>query len=1096
MNSKYFSKFDYGKRLTDEIAVTGLAKLPYHVPTVPYATEAEAYDADIVRSRYYYSLNGDWKFFYSDSFDGIPDDFESLSGDGWDTIPVPSCIQLHGYGDLGYLNVGYFFATDGSGLNPPFTNEKMNSAYVYKRTFTLPKNFSGKRVILALGGASSSPAVFINGKFAGYSTNSRSTAEFDITDFVSYEGENDISILLTRYSAASWLEDQDMFRMSGIYRDVFLYCTDTCHLFDIFTYTDFGESLADATLTAEVKLMNMGSEILPHHTVTMDVLAPDGTPVTNEENKPAVSRISSRFEEITPYKNFEAIKPGTVSTVYFTLKVDSPLLWSAETPELYTLVFKVISPEGDIKEIHSVKHGFRKIEVRDAELFVNGASIKLKGVNRHETHPERGYVVTREEMLADVIMMKRNNINAVRASHYPDEPYFYDLCDRYGLYVMDEANAETHGISYRKNILPGNDHRWLPMYMDRISSMVQCNKNHPSVIRWSLGNEIGFGETVAIAASYCKAYDPTRLVHKRQMNSIADMDSETYPSPEVMIEHATSKPHRMFVTNEYGHAMGNACGSLGEYWDAIYSHKQLIGGFVWEWCDHAIVKTDENGRKYYGYGGDFGEGRHDGNFCCDGLITPDRRMTSKLAELKKVHEFITSVGFDKKSGVLTVHNRYFHTDLSGFYIEYTVLREGKSIFSDKTSLPAIMPGCDGDVKLTFPEDFDFLAGDVLDISFRYKTDTPFAPRGHEVAFAQMTPTPGMAERPERRCEAEGLTVSEGDGDITVKSDKLTLTVTSCGEISAELDGIKVDNVNLPTFYRAYTDNDIRKLYFDGNGGPDNPTWKSTRFDKFETVTDSVTYKILDNGAVKITLSQKSSAGGDAGFYVNTVMTVLRDRIVFDNTVTPFGALPHLPRIGATLTLPADMRSCEWYGFGPYDTYPDRCRSGRLGIFSADAAEPISYYVKPQECGAKMNTVYMCQRNSDGDGIAVFGQVPYTMSALPFTSGELAAMRHTPNTDDIDHIILTVDYAQNGLGNRSCGPDVLPKYRLLPETVRFVYTLTRVYPNEEIKPCRYSEELVPRLEVFSASAIADEEDEEYRDPSDEDIRAKAGFNTHK
>ena len=644
MDSKYYPKSAWGKRITDEEGITGLNKLPYHTESVPYMGLSEAMECDFAKSSYYHSLSGVWRFYYAKSLLDIPDGFENKSGEGWDEIPVPSCWQMHGYGNPKYINVGYAFLKKGDTGTPPFTAEE-NAAGIYKRTFTVPSSFSGKRVILRIGAVTSSAKVFVNGREVGYSTNSKTAAEFDITDFVRYEGENDLSIIVTEFCAGSWLEDQDMFRMNGITRDVAIYAVCGVHLFDFYAYSEFQDGFAKADLIVEAKVMNMTDKLTPPARVSLKIIAPDGSELDAADSAEN-GNLSYRFEEKVPFAQPKDIRGGTIATVYLKASLNKPLLWSAEKPNLYTVILTLHGEGGDESELHAFKHGFRKIEERAAELLINGTSVKLKGVNRHETHPKNGYIVSREDMERDIILMKRNNINALRASHYPCDPYLYSLCDKYGLYVMDEANMESHGISYRRNILPGNDHRWLNAVMDRVGAMVHSNKNHPSVIIWSMGNEIGFGETIAIAAAFCRAYDKTRLIHKRQMNSIADMDSETYPSSDNMIEHARQHPDRMFITNEYAHAMGNACGSLREYWDAIYSNKQLCGGFIWEWCDHSIIKKRDDGSEYYAYGGDFGEEKHDGNFCCDGLITPDRRETAKLCEVKKVHEFIVCHSFD------------------------------------------------------------------------------------------------------------------------------------------------------------------------------------------------------------------------------------------------------------------------------------------------------------------------------------------------------------------------------------------------------------------------------------------------------------------
>jgi len=1090
MNSSYFPKAPWGRRLIDEPGIVALNKLPYHVPTVPFANKGEAFSCDYTKSSYYYSLSGTWKFHYSESISDIPDESEKANGADWDEIPVPSCWQLFGYGSPKYINVGYSFLERGDEQKPPFTSEK-NGIGIYKRTFTVPESFSDKRTILRIGAVSSSASVYVNGIFVGYSTNSKTAAEFDITDFINPHQENDLSILVTEFCAGSWLEDQDMFRLSGITRDVAIYAVNEAHLYDFFAYSEFTEDFSEASLIVESKIFNMSEHVTSKKKVSMHII--DGNGETAATVSSENGNLSYRFDEVVPSLKPANIQAGTIVTAYLKADIKSPLLWTAETPNLYTVILTLCADSGEELEIHAFQHGFRKIEECRGELMINGRAIKLKGVNRHETHPRQGYVVTREDMERDIIMMKQNNINALRASHYPCDPYLYDLCDRYGLYVMDEANMESHGISYRKNILPGNDHRWLPAALDRVGSMVHSNKNHASIIIWSLGNEIGFGETVAIASGFCKSYDPTRLVHKRQMNSIADMDSETYPSPQNMIDRATKNPERLFITNEYAHAMGNACGSLSDYWDAIDTHRSLGGGFVWEWCDHALIKTKADGTEYYGYGGDFGEIKHDSNFCCDGLVTPDRRPTPKLAELKKVHEFIVCKNFDKENSTLRIHNRHFHTDLSQYDIKYTILSNGKEIYSQQVDCPSILPGEDGDVKLDLPHLPD--AGEqILDISFRYKHPQSFCERGHEVAFAQFklteynAPMFDTSTLPDIQTEENARVITVTGSDFIFSIEK------GCGEISMQYGACKANKVNTPTFWRALTDNDKRKLAFDKNDKNVSVTWESAGLPSLKTDCTEISFTEIRKNLARLSAKYICRGNGDVGFELITHITVFGDgKVLFDNTVIPYGDLPSLLRIGASSELAHSFDHICWYGFGPNESYPDRSSAGRLGLYNEKSGDPLQYYLVPQECGAKMNTAYMSLTDDNGCGFAFIGARPYTMSALPHTPAELEKMTHLVDTATREKVVFTIDYAQAGIGNRSCGPDVLPQYRIAPSAVRYAYTLCCVSQNTTLFPIHYSEDILPPLDTNKPETISAMQDIEYRDPSDADIRKKTGFN---
>lgn len=1100
MDSVYFPLADYGMRLLDDPQITGLNKLPYHTASVMYATEEEALGCDPQASSYYHSLSGVWKFKYCENIFAVPAGFETDSAEDWDEIPVPSNWQMLGYGKPKYINTRYTFERNDKNLTPPYIDPEKNAAGLYKTTFCVPKNFAGKRVILHFGAVGAAAKVFVNGKCVGYSTNSKSPAEFDVTEFVSFEKENDLSVLVTEFCAGSWLECQDMWRLCGITRDVAVYAAEPRHLFDFYGYTQFGETLADAALCVEAKIMNMTRECADPCTVSLRLFDPSGKEITPADGcKAKNGNISHRFEEIVPYPMPADIQGCTTVTAYLRLPVEKPALWSAEAPNLYTVLLTLEDGEGNVLERHSFRHGFRKIEEKDAQLWVNGVSVKLRGVNRHEFNCRTGQVVSREDMLQDILLMKRSNVNAVRSSHYPDDPYWYDLCDRYGLYVMDEANVETHGISYRKNILPGNDMRWLPAFLDRVGAMVQCDKNHPSIIIWSLGNELGFGETVAIGAGYCRAYDPTRLVHKRQMNSIADMDSETYPSPENMVEHAEKFPDRMFVTNEYGHAMGNACGSLQDYWQAIHSHKQLAGGFIWEWCDHGILQQDAAGHPYFAYGGDFGEEFHDGNFCIDGLVTADRKETPKLAELKAVHSFV-HCEFDTAESLLTLHNLHEATDLSVYELYYSVLRDGETLYAGTMPCPAVAAGEAGSVKLPYPTANMNREGEYhLRVRFCRKEETLWAPAGFEMAVVSF-PLAWVAPQLLQAAALPALQAEENETALTVKNENITAVFDKAsGALTLTVNGVTAENVNVPCVYRAMTDNDIRAVqmaaFFKAKGIPGNDTdrenWLSAGLKDMAFACTGFGWEQSEN-TLRVHVQRTGTGQNGCGFVYDTVYTVFGDgRVVCDNTVKPVGPMGVLPRIGAQLTVPASYENVRWFGLGPWETYPDRLACGQPGMYTERCGDAMQYYAMPQECGSKEGCRYMSLTDNNGNGLLVFGEIPYTMSALPFTPAELEERKHLNDVLARDKVVLSVDYAQNGLGNRSCGPEVLPQYRLQPEEVRFVYTVTGTQNGSRSFRVKYDEAAVPPVYARKAANL-NVVAEAYRDPSDADMRKSVGF----
>ncbi|BCG60953.1 glycoside hydrolase family 2 TIM barrel-domain containing protein [Paenibacillus sp. URB8-2] len=662
--------------------VTGVNKLPPRATFMPYPDRESAMRGSYYDSPWVRLLNGLWKFYHSPQGGDLPTDFHLPGYDDseWDHIPVPGNWQLFGYDRPIYLNTRYPFHPDNETLHPPFIPHAANSAGSYRTEFSVPEDWGGQRIFIHFEGVESAFYLWVNGQKAGYSQNSFSPAEFDLTAYLK-PGINTLAVRVYRYSAGSWIEDQDMWRLSGIYRSVYLFAKPQVELFDFEIRGELDERYENAVLSVTAKVWNTTGQLAEAHSIEVELFDAEGGQIGPAPLARGIT--GDKFNVINsprPHIQGHTIRPNTMRTVYLQAPVEAPRKWTAETPYLYTAILTLKDQDNRILETAHCRIGFRKVEMIDGRLLINGMSIKLKGVNRHEFDPDRGRVMTKDRMIQDIILMKRFNINAVRTAHYPHHPLFYELCDEYGLYVMDEANMESHGISYRDDVLPGNDPRWMTACMDRISAMLQRDKNHPSVILWSLGNEFGMGENVALMAAYCRTMDPTRFIHKRQMNSVADMDSETYPPVEWIVHKAVTNPKRAFVMNEYAHAMGNAMGNLKEYWDAIHAHPCLIGGYIWEWADQGLRKGDDRGGSYYAYGGDFGEEAHDDNFCIDGVLYPDRELSAKIAEVKKVHQHIHARPVDLAKGEVLVRNEYYHTALNEFDIHWSITEDGAIVF--------------------------------------------------------------------------------------------------------------------------------------------------------------------------------------------------------------------------------------------------------------------------------------------------------------------------------------------------------------------------------------------------------------------------------
>ncbi len=1064
-----FHSFTDARTVLTDPRITQINKLPYHVPVVPYAAEDAA--RAMAETPYQLCLSGNWQFAYYDTVLDIPDDISAIETP--DSIPVPSNWAMHGYDIPRYINQRYGWSADNHDLDIPHIPQEMNSAGVYRTRCTLPEDFAGRRVIISFGGAESGLFLYVNGQFAGFSANGRSAADFDITDLLC-PGENTLTAIVTLFSAGSWMECQDMWRMGGIIRDVFLYALPDVAIIDYYAWSRFEDGFAKATLELECKIHNGSGAPLPETSITADLYDPEGIFLASGNGK--IGGFSHRFHEadmgIPGYP--QDLQKGAVGTAYLSIPVDAPRLWSAEIPELYTVVLHV---EGQSFYL-SFRHGFREIRRDGCQLLINGQPLLLRGVNRHEFSPVGGHVVTREEMLKDILLMKQHNVNAVRSSHYPDDQYWYDLCDQYGLYVMDEANIETHGLSYRRNLLPGNDMRWFEMEMDRISSMLQCDKNHPSIIIWSLGNELGFGENVALGAAYLRTADPTRLVHKRQMHAIADMDSETYPTPADMLARAKQFPDRPYVTNEYGHAMGNAMGSLAEYWDLFRTIPQLNGGYIWEWCDHGI-QTD----KGFCYGGDFGEAFHDGNFCVDGIVTPDRKVTPKLLELKKVQEYIRMELTEKG---LRINNEYAFLSLDKFDLRIRLLEDGQEVYGRTVSLVDIGPLSHTDLKMPNP-DVKVKPGCeyLLDVTAVYAEDTPFCQAGYEAAHASF-PVPHLQKEAPVYVVPAAPAAEESDDAYQVSGSDFSVRFSRTSGLidQYQYQGQLLFDQLTPSFFRAPTDNDVRSGFL-----REEVNWYSAGlYDPQFSLRSMTIYPLPKAVIIRTAHDLKNIA-------ISTDYTIFGDgRILLTQTVNVPEGCPILARIGLKIHA-QQLPEVTWYG-PDQESYPDRMAAvwpKRCTAKVADQAETM--YVRPQTYGDHAETRLLAV--SDGKrGLALMGFAPMSMKAVPYTEEQLADAEHIYGLPASSETYVYADFRQTGLGNASCGAEVFPPYQVTPGTYRYSVTLLPYHDADPIalKNFRYPEECTPAPDLVEQIPGTARERlfHRYRDPSDPDIRKALGY----
>jgi len=768
----------------------GRNKEPGHVPLAAYTDERAALAGDGYASPNLKSLSGDWKFNWAPNPASAPEGFFRPDFDvtSWDTIAVPGNWQLQGYGKPMYTNVQYPFPID----DLPRVPHDDNPVGSYRRGFVIPEGWADRRVFVRFEGVDSAFYLWVNGTEVGYSQGSRLPAEFDVTPHIR-PGENALAVRVYRWSDGSYLEDQDYWRLSGIYRDVLLIAMPQVHIRDYRVWTDLDDGYHDAELKMAVSLRSYSPE-------PMDGCVVEAVLLDNETGE----RVAEMARRIV-------VEPGEQITVDLEQSLRNPKKWSAERPNLYVLLVSLKDGAGDTLQVESCKVGFRKIERIDGQIHVNGVPILLKGVNRHEHDPDMGHTVSLASMVEDIRLMKQFNVNAVRTCHYPDDPRWYDLCDEYGIYLIDEANIETHGVWDRLT----KDPEWATAFMERGIRMVERDKNHPCVIIWSLGNESGSGPNHAALAGWIHEYDPTRPIHYESAGDawFVDIVSVMYPTIEKIVAMAEEPGEtRPLIMCEYAHAMGNSTGNLREYWDAIEAHKRLQGGFIWDWVDQGIRQATENGVEWFAYGGDFDDEPNDGNFCINGLVFPDRTVQPALWEVKKFHEPVRVEPVDLLSGQVKVANRYHFSDLSGLVTSWTLSSDGQVLQEGTLPTPDLAPGQSETVAVPFEEPVLKPGTDCwLTLSFRLAQATRWAEAGHEVAWAQFKMPFGVPEVVALRAtDLPGLQVEDTDTESAVRNSEFSMVFSKeTGMVtSLRYTGIeRIEKGPALNVWRAPTDND-------------------------------------------------------------------------------------------------------------------------------------------------------------------------------------------------------------------------------------------------------------------------------------------------
>lgn len=1000
-------------------------RLPARSYIFPYPNIESARTFDKGLSPWFQLLNGEWKFDYSLTVKEAPADFHMDCYDtcDWDTITVPSNWQMLGYGYPHYTNVQFPFPVD-----PPKVPTD-NPTGSYKRDFIIPESWDGRRTILRFDGVDSAFHLWINGQEAGFSKGSRIPAEFDITEFV-HIGVNNISVRVYQWSDGTYCEDQDMWWLSGIFRDVSLISIPDLHIRDTAVRTTFDPDYINSELIIKSDIVNHGNTGIDEFSLTATLINAD-----NENIASSVSRIS--------------IKANNSSTIEFAMQVASPNKWTAETPYLYTLILKLEDSNGKIIEVTPIHVGFRQIEMKNGNLLVNGVAIMFKGVDRHEHHPDLGRALPLETMKQDILLMKRHNVNAVRTSHYPDDPRFYDLCDYYGIYLIDECDLESHGFGMLKywHGNPADDPTWEAACVDRMVRMVERDKNHPSIILWSLGNESNLGVNHEAMANAARTIDPTRFIHYEgdQKLKVVDVFSQMYTHLDNVIRigkgetgvdnWGNSVPDdytRMpFILCEYAHAMGNGPGGLLEYWDAFYKYPRLQGGFIWEWVDHGIRQITEDSKEYFAYGGDFGDYPNDGNFVCDGLIFPDRTPSPGLIEYKKVIEPVKVDVNGIASGSFTIHNRYDYRNLDHLTISWSISADGKVISSGSSPVPEVHPRQSADMTVSYPMPvIQPLTEYYLTLSFTLNGDENWAERGHEVAWAQFKlPESTLAPMTLSASDLPRLQVCESDLAATIIG--LDFEVSFCKVYGQIIDwrwqGISVMN-NGPklNFWRATTDNDRSWA----NAEP----WRKAGLDHMEHRIDCVDVIKNTDGSVKVkVLARIAPPIYDRCFRCEYEYTIFGNGYINLNVHgTPEGEWPDtLPRIGLTMSLPEELDQASWFGRGPGESYVDTKQAGKFSFYSKSVDELYTPYIFPQENGNRTDTSWVALTNTKGVGVFAQGAPLIDFSAHRFTAEDFEKARHTYELTPRDEIILNLDYRHNGIGSASCGHAPWPQYLLHP-----------------------------------------------------------------
>lgn len=1033
------ASFDYN--IIKDPAVFEQNRLPAHADLHPYCRNilpASDTEQTLVSNRFL-CLDGAWKFFYAENYASAIQGFEMMEYDchAWADIQVPGHIQLQGYDIPHYTNVAYpWDGREEVALGD--VPERFNPVAEYVKYFELPASYLGHEIRLAFQGVESGAAIWLNGHYVGYMENSFDPSEFDITDFLQ-AGENKLAVQVFKWTSGSWCEDQDFFRFSGIYRSVYLYLVPDLHLEDLTVCTLLDDDYQDAVLSLDFDISRNSDKFSFQEeadnsasaSVRMSLYAG-----ADWRNRAALEDTQEDFAWVEEnLQQIVCMECAVKEHNHYEFSISSPCLWSAEKPNLYYLIFELRDSSGELIEKMQEQVGFRRFEMKDGLMCINGKRIVFKGVNRHEFSAHTGRAVKKEEVLQDIITMKQNNINAIRTSHYPDEVWIYDLCDRYGIYLMAENNMETHGTWFRKEaegnlamIIPGDDLKWEPMLLDRVNSCYQRDKNHPSILIWSCGNESYGGIVIQHMAERFRELDSYRLVHyegiywDRRYPDTSDMESQMY-SPVTKIQDFLEKDRsKPFICCEYSHAMGNSCGAMHKYTDLSDTEPSYQGGFIWDYIDQSLDAVDRYGKSYQAYGGDFGDRPADYHFSGNGLVyAGDRKPSPKMQEVKFNYQNI-SIMIDSTN--IHIINKHLFTNTSAYDCIVELYCEG--VLQQSMLMETDVAPC-SERDYPMPEwDMQETGEYYVIVSFRMKQDTLWCEKGHEIAFGQYVFEKKQYDRhPVDTGQSDkALEVIYGAQNIGVRGKDFDLLFSkgAGGLVSYRYKGLEyMLSMPKPNFWRAPVDNDY--------GSHMEMRYAQWKLASLYTVHEGDLMEIQEGkSSFQIFFTHRMATNPASTCKIHYTVFGTGE-IVITMSYDPVQELGDMPEFGMLFTLDADLDRVEWYGLGPEETYADRKRGGKLGVYHNRVADNVAAYLVPQECGNKEEIRYIKVTDSAGRGLLVRGDC-FSASVLPYTPHELENARHSYELPPIHHSILRIAKGQMGIGgDDSWGARVHPEYLL-------------------------------------------------------------------